>query len=330
MATVNQSPALNAPSAGANPVTGTETTLGVTAVDDGGEGELVYSWSVESAPNEAGAWFSVNGTNAAKNTTVFFGAAGDYIFRITATDARGESAYRTLNVTVEQTLTELFVTPADAALLQGETCKFDAIGIDQFGNRITTQVAVNWSVTSGGGSINSSGLYTAPTEGGEATYTITAGSGDHSGTANVAVYERPLAPGYHIDVHPATPLQCIHGCATESNGAEDITVVLYAPAVVESLVVYGKLICPDGDGQTLGPGTYRVGTLKLYKDGGGMESLDLVLEGTFQPRDGSCGSETQGEENVGDYVVFVFTSPVQLDTYGGNRNGDAASIAKMG
>ena len=77
--------------AGATTVTGTITTLSVTAADDGGESKLTYTWSVFSGGD---AYFSENGSNAAKNTTVTFCEAGTYVFQVIVTDAFGASDTR--------------------------------------------------------------------------------------------------------------------------------------------------------------------------------------------------------------------------------------------
>ena len=61
----------------ANPatVTGTTTALSVLGADDGGERNLTYQWAATSeAP--ATVAFSLNGTNAAKNTVATFTQAG--------------------------------------------------------------------------------------------------------------------------------------------------------------------------------------------------------------------------------------------------------------
>jgi autotransporter-associated beta strand protein len=207
VATQNASPTVGTPAAGANPVTGTSTTLSVVGDDDGSEPALTYTWSVVSAPTGGDPWFSINESNDAKNTTVTFGAAGTHTFQVTATDLLGATATSsTLNVIVNQTLSGIVVTPADAAVLYGQSRQFSATGLDQFGDA-KTLTGVSWSLGAGGvGNINSSGLYTAPAVGAGATFTVTASCAGMSGTANVA-----LTPGrlQYVDVPlyaDATPL----------------------------------------------------------------------------------------------------------------------------
>ena len=103
-----------------------------------------------------------NGSNAAKNSTATFSKAGNYSFQVTITDAGGLSTTSTVNVTVNQTLSSINVTPATATLNENQTQQFSATGFDQFGNALTSQPSFTWSKASGVGSIDSSGLYTAP------------------------------------------------------------------------------------------------------------------------------------------------------------------------
>jgi plastocyanin len=98
---VNQSPLLAAslyPYA-ADSVAGRSTALGVLGVDDAGESNLTYTWSVIGTP-PAAVIFDVNGSNAAKNTTITFTKAGMYNLRATITDAGGLVATTSLSVEV--------------------------------------------------------------------------------------------------------------------------------------------------------------------------------------------------------------------------------------
>jgi rhamnogalacturonan endolyase len=75
-------------SAAANPVFNNTTALSVLGADDGGEAKLTYTWSVVGTP-PAPVAFAVNGTNAAKNTTVNFTKSGDYKLQVTISDGSG-------------------------------------------------------------------------------------------------------------------------------------------------------------------------------------------------------------------------------------------------
>lgn len=171
-------------SATANPVTGTTTGLSVLGADGGGEANLVYTWSTSGTP-PAPVAFSVNGTNAAKNTTATFGKAGSYSLVVTIKDAGNLTVTSGVTVTVNQTLTSIVVSPSSAAVASPGTRQFTAVANDQFGNALAAQPTVTWTVN-GGGSINASGLFTAGAAAG-GPFTVTAASGGKTGTASVTV-----------------------------------------------------------------------------------------------------------------------------------------------
>jgi O-glycosyl hydrolase/regulation of enolase protein 1 (concanavalin A-like superfamily) len=148
-------------------VTGTTTNLTVLGYDQAGESNLTYTWSTTGTP-PAAVVFSVNdssnGTNAAKNATATFSKAGTYNFTVTITNAFG-SVYSNVNVTVDQTLTgtDATISPASTIVAPGSSVQFNVYGMDQFGDTMATPLNdVTWSVYSGVGTIDSSGLYSAP------------------------------------------------------------------------------------------------------------------------------------------------------------------------
>lgn len=177
-----------AASATLNPVTGTTTNLSVLAADTSGESHVTYTWSATVAPLGANPVFSVNGNNAAKNTTVTLDRAGAYTFTVTAADGLSFIVDPVV-VTVEQTLTSVAVSPSSATLNLNQDELFTATGSDQFGQAMTVPPLFTWSVDSGGvGSIalvSLLGAYSAGNTPGTAT--IRATSGSVSGTASVIV-----------------------------------------------------------------------------------------------------------------------------------------------
>ena len=183
-APINHAPTVShAAAAAANPVTGKTAQLSVLGADDGGEVNLKYAWTATSAPNGAQApTFSANGTNAAKNTTVTFKAAGVYTFKATIIDAGNLTVTSSVTVTVNQTISSITVVPAITNILAGGAQQFSATGYDQFGSLMKTQPGFTWTTTLG--SINThSGLLTAPGVGG--TGTVTAAVGLVRGTASI-------------------------------------------------------------------------------------------------------------------------------------------------
>jgi len=87
-------------------------------------------------------------------------------------------------------LTTISVSPASTSVQAGGTLQFSATGRDQDGNLLSPQPTFTWSV-SGGGSIGSTGLFSATTAGGP--FTVTASSGGKTGTASVTVTDFSLS-----------------------------------------------------------------------------------------------------------------------------------------
>ena len=181
----NQSPTVaTVASATASPVIGTTTTLSVLGADDAGEANLSYSWVATPSSGAAMPTFSVNGTNAAKQTVATFTSAGEYEFTVTITDAGGRSTSSTVNVTVSQTATTITVNPSTASVPAGQTQSFNVSSCkDQFGQAMTTVPTFDWSCSAG--SIAADGTFTAPEY--SLPDTITAYSGNASGSAVVTI-----------------------------------------------------------------------------------------------------------------------------------------------
>ena len=156
----NQAPTVAmAASASPNPVTGTTSNLSVLGADDAGESNLTYTWAATGTP-PAAVNFSLNGSNAAKDTTATFSKAGNYTFQVTITDAGGLTATSSVNVTVNQTLTSIVVTPASISVRPGGEQQFTATAEDQFGTPMAVQPSFTWTTTVG--TISSTGLLTLP------------------------------------------------------------------------------------------------------------------------------------------------------------------------
>ncbi len=201
------------PSASASPVIGPNTDLSVTGASANGESTLTYTWTSISTPGGTSApSFSNNATNAAKSTTATFYGAGDYTLGVTITDAYGLSVSASVDITVNQTLSSAAISPSTASPTAGDTVQFAATAYDQFNQPMAAQPAFTWALSSGGGSVSSTGLYTSPDSGATATVTatVTAGSSP-SGTANVYVAS---APWMSADV--GSPL--VAGYGYDSNG----------------------------------------------------------------------------------------------------------------
>ncbi len=192
VAVPNAAPTIATPAgASPSPVVGSATTLSALGADDGGEANLTYTWATTGTPPAAVA-FSANGTNAAKATTATFTKAGSYTFQVTVRDQGGLSATSTAAVNVNQTLTNIVVSPVSATVNTSATQQFSAIARDQFATSLSSQPTFTWTV-SGGGSISGSGLFTAGASAG-GPYTVSAQSGSITGTASVTVTQSNAAP----------------------------------------------------------------------------------------------------------------------------------------
>jgi hypothetical protein len=93
-------------------------------------------------------------------------------------------------------LTTITLSPATASITAGQTQQFTAVGKDQNGTVMT--ITPTWSTT-GGGTINATGLYSATTAGGP--FTVTASVGTISGSAQITVTPQVLST---ITVSPAS------------------------------------------------------------------------------------------------------------------------------
>lgn len=185
-----------------NPVTGKTASLSVLGADDGGEATLKYTWATLSRPaGSAAPSFSSNGTNAAKNTVATFSKEGSYLFRVTIQDASGLTVTSSVTVTVNRTLTRIAVAAAAPTVRRFGSVQFTATAYDQFDAALPTQPGFGWSVVptpgvfvqsamvwlvaSAGGTISSTGRFTAGMRTGTATVRATAGG--ISGTAVVTI-----------------------------------------------------------------------------------------------------------------------------------------------
>jgi autotransporter-associated beta strand protein len=163
----NVAPTVASPASAPAIVAGTSAILSVLGADDHGEPFLDYRWS---AQGPAAVTFSVNGTNDAKSSVATFTKAGAYTLTATITDSGGLTATSVVAMTVSQTLAAIAVSPATASVTAGTTRQFAAAATDQFGNPLAVPPTFTWTVT-GGGSITSSGLFTAPVAVGGSTVT---------------------------------------------------------------------------------------------------------------------------------------------------------------
>jgi len=192
--------------ANASNQTPTAVTLTVGATDPGGASSLIYTWSLTGTP-PASVTYTTNANNAARTTTATFTALGTYNFLVTIKDASNLTATSSVSVIVSQVLTSISVTPSSLTLTAGATQQFAGTGDDQFGNALAVQPAITWSVGSGGGSISTTGLFTAGagsatvlatsgTVSGQAAVTVPGASGTFSSSAHIPIYGGYVTDGF--------------------------------------------------------------------------------------------------------------------------------------
>jgi len=165
---------------------GTSAALTVAATDDGGANGLTYTWNVTGP---APVFVNPNGSNTSNSTTAEFESTGDYTATVTITDSQGLATNSSVNLRFVPTASRLVVSPAVASLTVGGSQTFNAMLNDQFGAPNANQPSsFTWN-TSGGGSINSSGLFTATSAGGP--FSVSAASGSFGNFASVTVNPAP-------------------------------------------------------------------------------------------------------------------------------------------
>ena len=190
---------------------------------------------------------------------------------MTITDAGGLTATSSVSVTVDQTLTSIAVAPASVTLDENQAQQFIATAYDQFGNALSAQPTFTWAKTSGVGSINASGLYTAPATTGSAG--ITATSGLIVGSATITVTDP--TPTFVLSTSTSSgifaPGQSFTIAWIAANVSSDdvISLCLDKDTALwngnEQWLEIDKVSAADGSGSStfsmpnLAPGTYYVG-----------------------------------------------------------------------
>lgn len=192
-----------AAAASSNPVTGTTSTLSVLGADDHGEPNLTYTWAATTLPAGANTpTFSANGTNAAKSSIATFSAPGSYQFTVTIADSAGLSITSSISVTVNSTPTTITLAPSPAWVGTSDSVQLSATVLNQFGQTLSSP-AITWSVTAGGGSVNSSGLFTAPSTAQTSTVRAVSGSAQSTVTVNTVTPPAVTSTSFQIVTWPA-------------------------------------------------------------------------------------------------------------------------------
>jgi len=264
----------------ANPVTGTTARLSALGADDGGESALTYTWT--ASPTTAA--FSVNANNAAKSTVITFSKAGAYTLTVTVKDSQGNTATSSVSASVSQVLTSITVSPTSASVLPNNTRQFSATAADQFGTGLSSQPSFTWT-TSGGGSISTSGLFTAGGSTG-GPFTITAAASSKSGTASVTVANAGSSSAvYQVNaggsaVGSFSADQFATGGATASyTNTVDASAANAAPAGVYQSERYGDFSYGFGGLVAGNKYTVRLHFAELYFSAADMRVFNVTVNG---------------------------------------------------
>jgi fibronectin type 3 domain-containing protein len=192
----------------------TPPTMPDTLVATGGTSQIVLTWTAVAGANNYNIYRSATsgttGFSAIKNnqsgttytdTAVVPGTTYYYKMCYNVTNVGFSLNCAPVSATLSSgaVLTTIAVSPMNASIQTGSTQQYTAVGKDQYGNAMSPQPAFTWSV-SGGGAINSSGLFTSGTVAG-GPYTVTATSGTIGGSATVTIAAGPLAS---VAVTPAS------------------------------------------------------------------------------------------------------------------------------
>lgn len=152
----------------------------VATYASGATADISPTWSVAAS---GGGAISTSGVFTAGT------APGTFANKVTATMG-GISGTATVTV-IAGPAASIVVTPNPQSLPAGGTQQFTAVIRDASNNILT--VSPNWSVAAGGGSTNTTGMFTAGTVAGTFTNTVVASVGNVSGSATVTVTTGALA-----------------------------------------------------------------------------------------------------------------------------------------
>jgi hypothetical protein len=196
------------------------TNTGRIALQDG----TFKSLTAANVPNNGGyqKWSTVAGENK------FTLAAGIQNIRIFAVSEPWNLNWFELKLVETPVLTTIAVTPTPVTLYGTKSQQFTATGKDQFGNEIAIPANPAWTAT--GGTISTSGLYTAGSEIGN--YEVAIQSGSIIGRAQVSIVESPvptivITPN-PIMVHPSQSLQFTAVCKDQFGNIIDNPAVVWS------------------------------------------------------------------------------------------------------
>ena len=285
---VNQPPAITSPATVPGAATFTDTAtdityrlvaaasagLEVSAADDGGAAALTYTWT-STGPGPV--FFLPNGSGAAASTTADFEEPGDYQVNVTVTDAGGLSATSTVYVRVEATPSSVRVSPPSASLGVGGSQQFGAVLLDQFGGEMDSAAAFFVWTATGGGTVTSSGLFTA-TQAGE-NFAVVASTALPNGTvlgvtgADAPATDAEASDFAQVTVTPGAAVVGLGNLAQVYDGLpKPVAVTTDPPGLPVSVTYNGNAAAP------VAAGTYAVEAVVTDPNYQGGASGTLTVE----------------------------------------------------
>jgi uncharacterized repeat protein (TIGR03803 family) len=340
-------------SAGSTTITGTTVDLSVVGATGGGS--TTYTWLTTASPAGSNPQYSNNGTNNSNDTTVTFDQAGVYTFVNQLTDNGSTTQTSSVTVTVDQTLSSIGVTPSSGTIYQNQTKQFTATAFDQFGNAMSTQPTFNWSVAGGAGSVDSTGLYTAPDSATAATVIAQVNSFSDSSAITVLALPAPqglsFTPSFEQVVlswsYPSGAGQSGFAIQRSSDnvtfttiGTVNASTTSYADATIApGNTYYYRIVATEG-GDVSGPSSVATVAIPshaiagpgansnsdgVHTGGGGSTISNTILNGPGQSgtTDTTGGGGTSGEtgQSGGDSGGNTIDS-------GGDSDNDAGSASQ--
>ncbi len=252
---------------------------------------------------------TINGTGLFTAGTV----AGRYPYTVRASSG-GVSGLATVVVTpppvrpapVPTTITVMPVEPD--SLPVGTTKQYTAVVRDSAGAVI--DIPLTWSVVAGGGTITSSGLFTAGTETGVFTNTIRAKSGNIEGFTSVTVASSATSL--------ATMREMVHfaydksDLTAESRTALDAKVAVFGSNPAMRIVIVGHTDARGPVAYNLALGTRRAEAVKTYLVAAGVDASRIEIEtrGEGEPMVSGTSDHARGLNRRDAFVILLASDVV--------------------
>jgi hypothetical protein len=275
-------------------------------------GKQQFTATVTGTTNTAVTWSATGGTISSSGFYTAPGTASTYT--VTATSVADASKSASATVTVTTSAAGVSISPVSALLSTGGTQQFTATVTG------TTNTAVTWSAT--GGTVSSSGFYTAPGTAG--TYTVEATSvADTTKSASATVTVTPRGsssvllgdPNVESQADSSLPLgqaEAFQATANASGNVQSLALYLDSTSTVSQMVagLYadagghpGSLLSQGSSAQVVA-GAWNPISLPVTSVVAGTPYWVAILgttSGTLVFRDatqGGCASETSAQNSL--------------------------------